>query len=372
TTRCRTRYRRRRPAPRPRGPVCSGARRMRTPWQKTNMRWKGSAQGRRSRSRRRRMRRANAAYGFPAGANLPENAPDPAADRHPRWRRCWRWMCPGSARRGSRRDVQSHRRSRPSIHLVAVPAMRGGCCGNPSAQAARAGPGLPRRRRVQSGIPAAPKKNRWRAGHRVRCATLRAAPRVRGRARRSRCMPRWRAVRSFPAPCIPRCWWISIRAKSEQRMRGYTRGRGAFAAFPGRKHMLRTRITKWWVPLLLTPALLLLMAFRQVPLTDPAAIPVPNGVNSAKVERIIGSALTARNWRIVKHVPGEIDAVYDPRAFSVTIAVHYDSQKIQINYVTSSNLRYEEKNGVRYIHTNYESWIKNLVTDIQNGLMMAK
>jgi hypothetical protein len=52
--------------------------------------------------------------------------------------------------------------------------------------------------------------------------------------------------------------------------------------------------------------------------------------------------------------------------------VHYDSQKIQINYVTSSNLRYEEKNGVRYIHKNYQSWIKNLVTDIQNGLMMAK
>ena len=134
--------------------------------------------------------------------------------------------------------------------------------------------------------------------------------------------------------------------------------------------MLRMRMTKTALPLLLAPALLMLMAFRQVPLVDPAPIPV-NGVNSAKVEQIIGSALTARNWRIVKHVPGEIDAVYDPRAFSVTIAVHYDSQKIQINYVTSSNLRYEEKNGVRYIHTNYASWIKNLVTDIQNGLMMA-
>jgi hypothetical protein len=135
--------------------------------------------------------------------------------------------------------------------------------------------------------------------------------------------------------------------------------------------MLRMRMMKTALPLLLAPALLMLMAFRQVPLVDPAPIPV-NGVNSAKVEQIIGSALTARNWRIVKHVPGEIDAVYDPRAFSVTIAVHYDSQKIQINYVTSSDLRYEEKNGVRYIHKNYESWIKNLVTDIQNGLMMAK
>lgn len=136
--------------------------------------------------------------------------------------------------------------------------------------------------------------------------------------------------------------------------------------------MLRMHITKVALPLLLAPALLLLMAFRQVPLTDPAPIPVPASVNSAKVEQIIGSALTSRNWRIVKHVPGEIDATYDPRSFSVTIAVHYDPQKIQINYVNSSNLRYEEKNGVRYIHTNYESWIKNLVTDIQNGLMMAK
>ncbi|HET9190316.1 MAG TPA: hypothetical protein VFN69_07050 [Rudaea sp.] len=136
--------------------------------------------------------------------------------------------------------------------------------------------------------------------------------------------------------------------------------------------MLRMRITKVGLPLLLAPALLLLMAFRQVPLVDPPPIPVPANVDTAKVEQIIGNALTSRNWRIVKHVPGEIDAVYDPRAFSVTIAVHYDAQKIQINYVTSSNLRYEVKNGVRYIHTNYASWIKNLVTDISNGLMMAK
>ena len=135
--------------------------------------------------------------------------------------------------------------------------------------------------------------------------------------------------------------------------------------------MLHTRSRKLGWSLLLAPALLLLMAFRQVPLVDPQPIPVPANVDTAKVEQIIGTALTARNWRIVKHVSGEIDAVYDPRAFSVTIAVHYDAQKIQINYVTSNDLRYEEKNGVRYIHTNYASWIKNLVTDIQNGLMMA-
>ncbi len=135
--------------------------------------------------------------------------------------------------------------------------------------------------------------------------------------------------------------------------------------------MLRMRHSRLWLSLLLAPALLLLMAFRQVPLVDPPPIAVPAGVSQAKVEQVIGSALSARNWRIVKHAPGEIDAVYDPRDFSVTIAVHYDPQQVQINYVTSNHLRYEVKNGTRYIHTNYASWIKNLVTDISNGLMMA-
>lgn len=135
--------------------------------------------------------------------------------------------------------------------------------------------------------------------------------------------------------------------------------------------MLRSRSSKKWWPLLLAPALLLLMAFRQAPLVDPQPIQVPANVSATQVEHVIGEALSARGWRIIKHTPGEIDAVYDPRDFSVTIAIHYDARQVQINYVTSDHLRYEVKNGVRYIHTNYESWIKNLVTDISNGLMMA-
>jgi hypothetical protein len=47
------------------------------------------------------------------------------------------------------------------------------------------------------------------------------------------------------------------------------------------------------------------------------------------------------------------------------------AKQVRINYVTSDNLRCEVKHGVRYIHTNYASWIRNLVTDIQNGLVMA-
>jgi hypothetical protein len=141
---------------------------------------------------------------------------------------------------------------------------------------------------------------------------------------------------------------------------------------PREKIMMRSLLRKTWLPVLLAPALVLLMGFRQVPLVDPQPIPVPANASQAQVKQVVGMALTSRGWRIVKNVPGEMDAVYDPRNFSATIAVHYNVRQIQINYVTSNNLRYEVKNGVRYIHTNYAGWIKNLVTDISNGLMLAK
>jgi len=124
--------------------------------------------------------------------------------------------------------------------------------------------------------------------------------------------------------------------------------------------------------LLLLPLLLVLMAFRQTPLVDPPPINVPAGMSDATVTNAIAGSLMARHWTIVKRLPGELDATYAPRDFSVTIAVHYTPQQIQINYVDSNNLKYEVKNGVRYIHTNYASWIQNLVSDIKSRLVMAQ
>lgn len=124
--------------------------------------------------------------------------------------------------------------------------------------------------------------------------------------------------------------------------------------------------------LLLLPLLLLTMAFRQAPLVDPAPVAVPPGMSDAKVTDAIAQSLMQRGWTITKRMPGELDATYAPRDFSVTIAVHYTPQQIQINYVTSNNLKYEVKNGVRMIHTNYVNWIQNLVSDIKSRLVMAQ
>ena len=139
----------------------------------------------------------------------------------------------------------------------------------------------------------------------------------------------------------------------------------AIHAHKGKKSMKRIHL------LLLLPLLLLTMAFRQVPLTDPPPIQVPPGMQAAQVENAVMEALTGRGWSIAKHMPGEIDATYARRDFSVTIAVHYDRSQVQINYLNSSNLKYEVRNGQRWIHTNYPSWIQNLVTDINNRFAMA-
>jgi len=136
--------------------------------------------------------------------------------------------------------------------------------------------------------------------------------------------------------------------------------------------MPRTRL----LSLLLLPALFLLAAFRQVPLVDPAPVAVPqkiaqekNGLD--KVSQAIKKALVQRQWIVNVDEPGKIAATYAPRDFSVQIGITYDRKQVQIKYLTSSNLKYEEKNGVRYIHTNYPSWIQNLVTDINGNLTLA-
>ncbi len=130
--------------------------------------------------------------------------------------------------------------------------------------------------------------------------------------------------------------------------------------------MLRSRL-----PLLLLPAFLLLMAFRQVPLHNPDPIAVPANVTRAQEVKAIKAALLHRQWTVTADKPGEVDGTLQQNEYSVRIAVNYDPQTIQIRYVDSVNLKYEKKkDGVEYIHKNYPGWIQNLVTDIQSNLVL--
>jgi len=124
--------------------------------------------------------------------------------------------------------------------------------------------------------------------------------------------------------------------------------------------------------LLLLPVLFLLMAFRQEPLVDPQPIAVPSKLDVVQVEKAVKQALIKREWLIVSDEPGQITASYDRREFTTRIGITYDRKQVQINYIASTNLKYEvKKNGEKLIHKNYLAWIQNLVTDISNYMTMA-
>lgn len=122
--------------------------------------------------------------------------------------------------------------------------------------------------------------------------------------------------------------------------------------------------------LLLLPVLLLLMGARQAPLVDPDPIMIPQGLSSETVVKEIKRALIGRNWTITSEQPGRIDSTLNLRAHVARIAVSYDNQRVSIAYVSSENLKFEEKKGQRYIHKNYASWINNVLTDLNRGMQL--
>lgn len=119
---------------------------------------------------------------------------------------------------------------------------------------------------------------------------------------------------------------------------------------------------------LLLPVLLLTMAFRQVPLVDPAPIAVPAGLKDVQVGKAVKAALIGRLWKVTGEQPGGIDSTLIGNDYTAKIHISYDVHEIKIGYVDSTNLKYENKNGQRLIHTNYMGWMKYLSGDIGRNL----
>ncbi len=66
-------------------------------------------------------------------------------------------------------------------------------------------------------------------------------------------------------------------------------------------------------------------------------------------------------WQPLKDEPGRMELMYDKAGkHQVYIEVNYDAAGFDINYLRSNNLAYEERDGQRKIHPNYNRWIKNL------------
>lgn len=125
-----------------------------------------------------------------------------------------------------------------------------------------------------------------------------------------------------------------------------------------------------WSYLLLLPVLVLLMGARQVPLSDPEPLPVPAGVTAEQTAKAIKAALVGRTWEITEEQPGKIISTLHLRSHMAKIEVTYDEKVINIKYLDSSELMYEDKKGGRFIHRNYLSWIQNVRSDISRNLVL--
>ncbi|MBD8525418.1 hypothetical protein [Pseudomarimonas arenosa] len=129
------------------------------------------------------------------------------------------------------------------------------------------------------------------------------------------------------------------------------------------------QIRRSWLIVLL-PLMLLLMGARQAPLNDPDPIMIPQGLSGEQVVKEIKRALIGRNWTITNEQQGRIDSTLNLRDHVARIAVSYDAERISVAYVSSENLKFEEKKGERYIHKNYMSWVNNVVVDLNRGLQL--
>lgn len=125
-----------------------------------------------------------------------------------------------------------------------------------------------------------------------------------------------------------------------------------------------------WSYFLLLPVFVLLMGARQVPLTDPEPLPVPAGVSSQQIAKAVKAALVGRTWEITEEQPGKIVSTLHLRTHMAKIEVTYDDKVINIKYLDSSELMYEDKKDGRYIHRNYLSWIQNVRSDISRNLVL--
>lgn len=108
---------------------------------------------------------------------------------------------------------------------------------------------------------------------------------------------------------------------------------------------------------------------RQAPLVEPERVLVinanPNPMTDAQVRSAIIAGGREHGWYVTEEKPGQLTLRYDRGGKHTTIiTVDYDDKGYLIRYKSSVNLNYEEVNGVREIHPNYNRWIQILIRSI--------
>ena len=116
-------------------------------------------------------------------------------------------------------------------------------------------------------------------------------------------------------------------------------------------------------------------AFRLAPLDDPWRIEFQAGakpVTGHDIEQVVRIVGATRGWRVINPTEGRMEVMGIVREHTMSIELAYDATGYVIRYLQSTNLSYKElaNSGgtLRVIHSNYNGWIKDLVSGINAGI----
>ncbi len=103
-------------------------------------------------------------------------------------------------------------------------------------------------------------------------------------------------------------------------------------------------------------------------LDSPRQISVPQAASVSDVEEAILDAMRNRGWAVAERSDGHIVADLNIRSHFARVDIRYDADSVSLEYVDSRNLEYEVVDGEERIHGNFNSWMTNLISDIQRSL----
>lgn len=111
----------------------------------------------------------------------------------------------------------------------------------------------------------------------------------------------------------------------------------------------------------------ILAACQSTPVYNIKHTQVPAGISFKQVEKTILKALVQKGWQVKSNIDGVILAEIMVRTHSAKIEITFDDNHYSINYVDSSNLKYNAQKNT--IHKNYNNWIIYIDRLIQSGLI---
>jgi len=111
----------------------------------------------------------------------------------------------------------------------------------------------------------------------------------------------------------------------------------------------------------------ILAACKTTPVYNIEQSQVPAGITAKQVEKNIVKALIQKGWQVKANADGVILAEILVRTHTARIEISFDASQYSINYVDSTNLKYDGKKNT--IHKNYNNWIIYIDRLIQTGLV---